>query len=205
MKAIAIAVAVIVLAVIAYVGSPYWAVHQIRAAAEAGEGDRLAQYVDFPAVRESVKSQLMAFMSKSMEGEKLKKNPFAGLAQVMAPAIVGPMVDALITPETLVMMINRGKAPPTTLSRETSHATNPTPTISKETPQTTSPPPVPPPVSTSSTKVPRISQEYEGLDVFKVAVHDPQKDESLISMVLIRTGLFGWKLTSVRLPQLTAQ
>jgi len=139
-----------------------------------------------------------------MQGQELKNNPFAGLAQVMATAIVGPMVDAMITPETLVMMINRGKAPATTLAKETPQPNNPTTRQSKETPQQINPPPVPSPESTSSTKAPWISQGYEGLDIFKVAVHDPEKDGDLISMVLMRNGWFGWKLTSVRLPQLTA-
>jgi hypothetical protein len=48
---------VLVLVGALYYGSPYWTVWRMQTPAEAGEGDRLARYVDFPAVRESVRSQ----------------------------------------------------------------------------------------------------------------------------------------------------
>jgi hypothetical protein len=45
-----VALAGIALFVVAYFGSPYWAVDQLPSAAEAGQGDRLAQYADFSAL-----------------------------------------------------------------------------------------------------------------------------------------------------------
>ena len=67
-RKIAIAAMVLVVGIVAvYLGSPYWTLYQIRSAATAGEGDRIATYVDFPAVRESIKSQFVLATAKRME------------------------------------------------------------------------------------------------------------------------------------------
>ena len=39
-------------------------------------------------------------------------------------------------------------------------------------------------------KLPRVSREYEGLDIFKVGLHDPHHDEQIVTLVLRRDGLF---------------
>jgi hypothetical protein len=83
----------------AYYGSPYWAVHQMQAAARAGEGDRLAGYIDFPAVRESIKSQLQAKLMKQMQNDNVKPirrintMPATGWAAKESPARAG--LDAI--------------------------------------------------------------------------------------------------------------
>jgi hypothetical protein len=50
--------AVVILFGAAYLGSPFWAARQFRNAALSADVDRLDAAVDFPAVRESLKSQL---------------------------------------------------------------------------------------------------------------------------------------------------
>lgn len=60
---IAGAVITAVLLVAGYAGSPFLAVHSLKGAAHKGDADKLSELVDFPAVRESMKSQLQAAMT----------------------------------------------------------------------------------------------------------------------------------------------
>ena len=40
--------------------SPYLAINNIKKAAEAGDTEKLSTYIDYPSVRESLKSQVKA-------------------------------------------------------------------------------------------------------------------------------------------------
>jgi len=110
-KWIAIAVGIFLLCGAIYFGSPYYAARQLRDAALAGDKDALEAGVDFPAVRESLKSQLSAvFMHKLQNDPEMQNNPFAGLGAIMAPALVDRAVDAYITPDGIAAAI-RGQKP----------------------------------------------------------------------------------------------
>ena len=60
-------------------GSPWWTLWRMREAAQAGDADSLAAYIDFPALRASTRAQL---------------GPLGGL-------LARPAVDALVSPEAL--------------------------------------------------------------------------------------------------------
>jgi hypothetical protein len=181
-RVIGLVTAVVLLIAAAYYGSPYWAVHQMRSAAQAGEGDRLAGYVDFPALRESVKSQMQAMMVKEMQSDEMKSNPFAGLGMMLAGNMANMVVDGMVTPDNLANMINRGRAK-SLMARDLSLANAPADSNSSNDPG----------------KRPRIDQYYEGMGVFKIEMHDPNSDKVLITWVLNREGWFEWKLESMRL------
>ena len=167
-----------------YYASPYWVLHRMQSAARAGEGDRLAAFVDFPAVRESVKSQVMASMAKSMENETKKDNPFAAFGMMLAGTMANSMVDAMVTPDAIVIMVNKGTA---------TQAAGPK-----------QPEALPPaPDSATATKpLPRVVRHYEGLDVFHVELQDPDTKQPMLQLVMNREGWFGWKLKAVRMPAL---
>ncbi|MCH2237453.1 MAG: hypothetical protein A2792_13880 [Sphingomonadales bacterium RIFCSPHIGHO2_01_FULL_65_20] len=94
-----------------YVGSPYYAVYSLRNAALDGDVDALEAKVDFPAVRESLKSQLSAAMMAKMQNDpEMQNNPFAGLGMMMMPAIVDRMVEAYVTADGIGAMV-RGRKP----------------------------------------------------------------------------------------------
>lgn len=72
-----------------YVGSPCWTVRALQATAKTGDAEKLQRPVDFPSVRESMKSQLNAMRLKSTQSDpEMTDNPFAGLALRMVPAII---------------------------------------------------------------------------------------------------------------------
>jgi hypothetical protein len=69
--------------------------------------------VDFPRLREGLKSQLQARLLKSVE-EEAKQNPFASLAYLFVAGMVDPLVDALVSPEGLAALgtgLDPGQAP----------------------------------------------------------------------------------------------
>jgi hypothetical protein len=74
-----------------WVGSPWWTLWRMREAAEAGNSEALAAYIDFPALRASTREQL---------GSKL--GPLGGL-------VAGPALDAAISPEALRLALGKGR------------------------------------------------------------------------------------------------
>ena len=98
----------------AYLGSPFLAIRSLQAAAEAGDRDRLEALVDFPSVREGFKSQLNAEVVRRMRTDPdLADNPLAALGAALAPALVGSLVDAYVTPDAIAQMVRTGKSPNT--------------------------------------------------------------------------------------------
>ena len=113
MKKWIIAALVIVLLILGgiYVGSPYYAIRSLRSAAVEANTDKLEASVDFPSVRDSLKSQLSVAMAKKIEADpEIRDNPFAGLGKLMMPAIVNGIVDTFVTPDGIAAMI-RGQKP----------------------------------------------------------------------------------------------
>lgn len=70
-------------------GSPWWTLWRMREAAQAGDSEALAGYVDFPALRASTR-------------EQLGLGPVGGL-------LAGPAVDALVSPEALRLALGSGR------------------------------------------------------------------------------------------------
>jgi|SRR4051812_23539715 hypothetical protein len=89
-----------------YVASPGYTLKQMKAAAQANDADRLSSYIDYPALREDMKSELTA----RMMAEAQKDNSgFGPLAVALGSAMVGPLVDAMISPAGVraMMLSNR--------------------------------------------------------------------------------------------------
>lgn len=82
--------------------SPYIALYNLKDAVEKKDYETVASYIDFGSVKESIKSQLNVEMSKKM-GEEDKDNPFTAFAV----AVVGTMVDTVVTPENLTLMMQK--------------------------------------------------------------------------------------------------
>jgi len=83
-----------------FIGSRLYALDDLREAAREGDVARLEGRVDFPAFRESLKSEL--------DGKIESKT--GGLAAVVAKAGASLAVDALVTPEAVAQLVRTGKA-----------------------------------------------------------------------------------------------
>ena len=187
-RRIAIFCGSILLAVLlAYFGSPYWSLFQIKRAVDRGDGAYVSAHVDFPRLRESLKTSLEAETSRRMG--KGDTTGFKALGAAFAAMMAGPVVDALVTPEGVIALM-KGKNPG----------------------ETTTSQPLPDPVKTgattdsekfSSSKMKIGKMGYEALDLFVVQIardsQHPGKTESRPTLLFSRTGLFGWKLCGIRI------
>ena len=96
---VAIAVLALVLAVWLAM-SPYLFPDQLRAAARNGDRMKMEEMINFPRVREGLKSDLKSLviseMDRSLAEEEIDDNPFAvGLAQ-LAKGLAGAMMDGMV-------------------------------------------------------------------------------------------------------------
>jgi hypothetical protein len=90
-----------------YFASPSMAMAGLRDAALEGDKDELAEIVDFPAVRDSIKSQFKAQMAAEMAKEQ--NTGFAVLGAAFAMNMVDTMIDGVITPEGIKAMVENGR------------------------------------------------------------------------------------------------
>jgi len=162
---------------ILYYASPYWAVHQMKKAVRTRDAAALSHYVDFPAVKESLKASFSAQLNQKMGGEK-ENNPLVALGMAMVGAVLNPFIDTLVSPEGLATMMNGNKPDPTN-----------------------------PQVPTDSTehdgkpnhhKKPNVKMGYESPNRFVVRVSPKEKQDQEIDFVFLREGLLSWKLSAIQ-------
>ena len=92
------AVFAIVIAVWFYF-TPYLALMGMRSAAQNRDAKTFCTYIDFPVLRDNLKSELNTKMLAEMnKDQRLRDNPFSGLALVMGPAIINNMIDGYVSP-----------------------------------------------------------------------------------------------------------
>ncbi|WP_278069740.1 DUF2939 domain-containing protein [Brevundimonas sanguinis] len=162
--------------VLAYGASPLLAARSLIQAAKTGDERALERQVDFPAFRASLKDELNARMMVEIRKDKrLGDSGLSGLGMLLAPALVGGAVDALVTPQAIALMVQEGRAPKPEIKR-------PEPAEPK-----------------SENKRVRQSWGYRDLDTFAVTLtRDDQPDEQ-VSLLMKRRNLFGWKLAAIDL------
>lgn len=90
--------------------SPHLAARGIRAAAEAGDVDRLAEYVDFEALRASLKAQYRERVASSVGARTSAGSaPLAtAIGGAIATSMIDRAVDDLVTHQSMRALIARG-------------------------------------------------------------------------------------------------
>lgn len=157
--------------------SPYLAVRGLQSAAQERNAARMADYVDFPSVRESLKASLNAMLAAEMaKASGGQANPFAALAAAFVSALVEKITDAFVSPEGLAMLM-RGEKPDFQKGQPTGASTDGDPFSS--------------------------DAGYETFDRFVVTVK-PKSGKESIGLVFTRQGLVAWKLTALRLEGMLA-
>lgn len=114
----------------AYAGSPWYAFHQLRDAAVAGDADRLEALVDYPAVQEAMKRQVDSGPTKlsrtiagvgfapvqavgklgAMRGDRKIRKLIA--AERLADLTAGDVTYAYLTPDRMRIAAARPPRPP---------------------------------------------------------------------------------------------
>src|SRR5689334_6162338 len=96
-KWIALALAAIVLVLAWVAAGPYMTIRAIQHAVQAQDAGELAEQVDFPALRTSLKAQLVDEMIRQA-GPDVQTNPFGAIALTMATGVVNGLVDGMVNP-----------------------------------------------------------------------------------------------------------
>ncbi|MEI6847281.1 MAG: DUF2939 domain-containing protein [Chlorobiaceae bacterium] len=180
--------------------TPYLAVNAFKAAAKEKDVVKLSSYINFPAVKESVKASLNAKLASEAMKEQ-SNNPYALIGSAVVAFLADRLIDGIVTPEGMAMMMKDGML---------FHPGN-TPTISYNSPIPAQPDDVPQPVDNSlqqvehspqtkaSEKEAEPSMSYESFDRFVVSIKRKNSNDKT-GMVFNREGWFFWKLSAVRLP-----
>jgi len=152
---------------------PYIALYQIRSGVEKSDSEKIAAYVDFPALRTNLKEQLRAQMLKK-ESLKMKENPFDALAKGLASKMAEGMVDSFVTPEGLTKLLQGKKQGQERKSDSSSESLEP-----------------------KGNPFQDADCNYDSINKFSVRVKDDKNRE--IRFILTRAG-FSWKLSNIILP-----
>ena len=96
-KIAAVAAALILIASSAlwYFESPAWTLKGMKDAAQSHDADALNAYIDYPALRESLKAELMARMIAEARKDK---SGIGDLGMAFGSALMGPIIDGLVSP-----------------------------------------------------------------------------------------------------------
>ncbi|MEX3957335.1 DUF2939 domain-containing protein [Trinickia sp. EG282A] len=204
LAAVAIVIAaIVVFAILAYIyATPYLVLDRLKQAADARDAETVDRYVDYPALRASLKQQLSQLLSRRVESQK-REHPLAAFGALVGMALIGPLVDNYATPEGVAALLNgmppRGEpsealsppAPPTAPSAGKSAAAPAAPPSSQATPA---------PAENAPAAPKRVGAHYRGIDEFVVTYrHDAAS--APYSVILRRDGWFSWRLSAVDLNQ----
>jgi hypothetical protein len=205
-------ITLIVIVLIAALGfayaTPYIALNNLKRAADARDAQTVNQYVDFPALRESLKQQVTGLLTRRL-GEHSNGNPLAAIGAMIGAALIGPLVDAYATPDGVAALLNgmpprgdpgeRPPAPPAANNPQNGAATSaaPAPGAAAE--------PATPPANTANSyanptppQPPQTTAGYRGLNEF-VVTYQHGAGDTRYSAIFEREGLFTWKLAAINL------
>lgn len=98
---------VLALGIVWYFASPSYAMMQLRDAAMSGDEAELEEAVDFPRVRETLKSDIKAQVAQ--EVAKGGEDGMAAMGAAFAMAMIDPMIDGFINADTIAAMVREGK------------------------------------------------------------------------------------------------
>jgi len=97
-----------VLALAGYVVSPFFYVSSLKNAFLAGDSNKLANLVDFPALRDSLKEQFATILNQqTKESSNSNQSPFAALTAFIGPAFLNQAVDTYCTPDAIAGFVKK--------------------------------------------------------------------------------------------------
>jgi hypothetical protein len=188
-------IAIVVVAALGYAyASPYIALDRLKRAADSREVETVNAYVDYPALRDSLKLQVTGLLTRRLDVQH-NGNPLAAIGAMIGVALIGPLVDAYATPDGVAALLN-GMPP----RGEPGERPPPPPAA-----QTDNPPQTPPPAagqananSKTPPQPPQTTAGYRGLNEFVVSYQHGVGD-TRYAAIFRRQGLFTWKLSAVDL------
>ncbi|VVE61028.1 hypothetical protein PCA31118_00438 [Pandoraea captiosa] len=195
-------------------GTPYYTLWRARDAANARDADALSSYVDYPAVRESLKTSLHDELSRQMD--KQRGNAFGALALALGGWVSDRVVEALLTPEAVAAMLRGDStglppAPGAPAPRDVA----PPQSSASAAPAAPAAPATPPTngdanssaaagAGAQENKPPRTTTktEFQDFNHFLVHVSRSDRPERVVTFTLTRRNVVQWRLTAIALPPL---
>lgn len=150
-----------------YFASPYVAANSLVRAVNSKDAETVSEYVDFPALRESMRTKLQVKLTQEVARDG---SPGAALGAALGSMVLEPMLNALVSPAGLVTLLN-GTNP---LAQDQEKSTEGS--------------------TIESRGKPNLGIKYKGLD--KVHIVDKNIEDGN-GFVFRRRGLFGWKITDI--------
>src|SRR6201993_2111003 len=102
MKLIRWLVIICVVVLLVYGASPYFSFWRFTAAVQSRDAAAISARVDFPAVRASLKKQLVARFAKQTSSHKRWSN--------LGPTLIDAIIDAYVTPEGIAALLSDPEA-----------------------------------------------------------------------------------------------
>lgn len=177
--------ALAILAGVVYLGSPYYAVYRLVQAARAGDGHTVAGFVDFPAVRSTLKPQLSGYLQREIAQQAAQPHSlWDRLKLAVAPYLVGPSTDFVVTPETVAAMIRTGKPPHLTGAVDGKPAR-----LADD-------------KGPGDARTSHLGYVGDDLDQFHAEVSSRAHPSARVDLRLLRRGFFTWRVVSLDLSTL---
>lgn len=176
-KLIALSLLLVLVVVGLLAAGPFLTVNGIRQAVETQDSAALSKYVDFRALRSSVKAQLEDDLARRMDAES-QSNPLSAIAMQLAGGLTDGIVEAMVTPAGIgAVLEGRGM-----FRRLTGQA----------------------PAATAETRTPHpddvlANARYAFQSPSRFTATVPNADGEPVVFVLTREG-WHWRLSDVRLP-----
>ncbi|HST91712.1 MAG TPA: DUF2939 domain-containing protein [Brevundimonas sp.] len=173
---VGLAGAALVVFAAAWAIAPILAAQSLVRAAKAGDERRIEALVDFPALRTSLKEELNAELIERMRRDpRVVESGLGGLGMMLAPMLLSGAVETLITPEVVADMVVTAEAP------DPARPSDPDPTDKRDADD--------------------IHQAwgYRSLNEFAVTLTDRDRPDDRLALIMVRYGLFEWKLAAVDL------
>lgn len=162
----------------AFFFAPHYSVYMVRKSVEARDANTLSRFVDYPALRKSLKANCTALLDKKSESAAGKEHGLKALGFALAQAFVNPVIDSLVTPDGIAMLL-QGKKPE--LGRSRKHRESSASGDKAEESRT------------------HLSMGYDGLNTFSVIVTRKDFASEPIRLIFQRYGITSWKLCAVQL------
>jgi hypothetical protein len=163
----------------AYAASPLFAFQQLKQAAETGDRERLEALVDFPAVRENLKSQVdtqAVKLARTASGVGYLPAMIAGR---LGSELGDRAVDKVVTPEGITEIVSVGRAAHGGYRDKDKDAK-----------------------AGGRTTVVRYA--YLTPDRFRVSIAPRDHPDEQIALIMDRRGLFSWRVEQIELKAPTA-
>ena len=174
-----------------FVASPWVALARFKEDARARRTEKMADYVNFPAVQASLKAQ----MRNKIKAEVGRQDDdFAAAAQILGAAVANlvldPVVEKVASPQGMVAIMN-GENPLPGLNKLDIAVQPPAPT-----------PPTPPQPNASPHAQARRQWRLSYTGLNQAVIRAVPAEEDAPYLVMQRKGLFGWQVVDVQLGKL---